>query len=110
MTNRLEPIAVENLEFVEGGTLNGTPLGSLSFFISASNDSSRSVAKSFDVLTLSSPVVGVARVAHEQAPPKIMGTPVPRGRARAASSGDDRPMQRTVTVGDLIVARKRGRR
>ena len=111
MPKSLQSIAAEALRAVAAGS-QSTPLASLSLFIAASSDPSRSVAKSFDVLTLSSPVVGVARVTQDCAPMirRIPATPRPRGRWAVR---DADAQSSNVTIGDLgIVAmapRKRRR-
>jgi len=110
MIKRLQPIAVDALRSVSGGT--STPLGSLQFFIATSSDPSRSVAKSFDVLTLSSPVVGVVRVTQDEgnAIPRIQGTPVPRRRGRWTATKTE-PSPTVIVDGfDLVTAEPPRRR
>jgi hypothetical protein len=110
MLKKPEPIAAHELRRVAGGCITTSPLGSLSLFIASNNDPSRAVAKSFDVLTLSSPVTGVARIAHDagRGIPKLPPLPKQRRGRYAASAGDQ--AQPMVTVDDLDAPSRRRRR
>jgi hypothetical protein len=71
-----KPIASALLDSVTGGATS--PLGTLSLFIARTNNASRVVAKSFDVLTLLSPPLSVARFG----PDDDLRLPIEAGRKR----------------------------
>jgi hypothetical protein len=101
MSNKLEALGRADLRNVTGGHLHSSPLGSLSLFISRTNDPTRAVAKSFDVLTLSSPKVCAAdRV------PNLPPLPA-RTRSRWNTPSPTVTVDVALTAGAKIVARKR---
>jgi hypothetical protein len=112
MQNILEPIAGLDLRSVTGGHMHSSPLAALSFFISRSSDSTREVAKSFDVLTLSSPKV-CAMSDRIPTLPTLPAALASRKRSRHVSTTASTTVESSMINIDSIgsrIARKRRQR
>jgi hypothetical protein len=106
MTKLPKPIAYPDLAPVCGG-LQSHPLGSLSLYIARTQPPSTIVAKSFDVLTLASPLRSVARVATDDAVPRLPALP---RRSQWNTPVPKRSMSPMVTAADVQGGPKSKRR
>jgi hypothetical protein len=101
------PIARADLEAVTGGATS--PLGTLSLFIARTGDASRSVAKSFDVLTLASPPVSVPRFGPDDGVPLRIGSTQKR-QTRGTTRVDRESSSSSSGVDDASRPGGRGKR
>ena len=107
MTKTPKPIDYADLARVAGGAFQTSPLGSLSLHIARTQPPATCVAKSFDVLTLASPLVGVTRVSCDDSIPRL--PPLPK-RSQWQTPVPKRPITAIFASEDLKEAKGRRRR